>query len=333
MYYDGRFEESLELLNRSLENIPYELKALIVGGHALVELKRYVEAIDYYDRALNINPRDEGVVFSKKTATELLLKEEGRPIAPTLNEEERKLTERQIKKKEIEKMHEELKKEKDSQRKMYDYSLENKIQNQPSIKSSNSMDNTKSTMEIVGKVTSKTIDQTVDQINTSEFSSEFDERFDSAVEQIPDRAVIVAKNTAICAGTLCFLESENQDESLLDYAIEVNPQISSSLNYYIPTDTKDVSEIWLDGGINNTEFLTSTTYFIREQGKTRMISFEILKSSQNIDEFLIPAWLKNNVFWWINGYISDQEFINGLEYLIDVKIIKLLLIKTKLVGI
>jgi len=225
----------------------------------------------------------------------------------------------------------------DSQRKMYDYSSENieetSVSEPESVKPNNSINNTKSTMEIVDKDTSTTIDQTVDQINTSEFSSEPNERFDPPIEGIPDRAATVIKETVLCAGTLCFLESENQDESLLDYAIEVNPQISSSLNYYIPTDTKDVSEIWLDGGINNTEFLTSTTYFIREQGKTRMISFEILKSSQNIDEFLIPAWLKNNVSWWINGYISDQEFINGLEYLINYKIIKLLLIKTKLVGI
>ena len=333
LYYDGQFEESLELMERSLQNIPYELKALIVGGHALVGLERYVEAIDYYDRALNINPSDESVLYSKKTTVEIILqKNGGRPNAATLNQEEQKLTELAIKKKELKQIQEELKKEKDSQRKMYDYLPENKIENPSSIESNNSMDNTKNAIEIVDKDT----DKTIDQINTSEFSSEFDEGFDSAIEGIPERAVTIAQQTVVCAGELCFLAKEenqdkSQDESLLDYTIQVNPQLSSSLNYYIPKDTKYVSEFWIDGGINDVEFLTSITYFIREQGKTRMISFEIFEDSQNYDKFSIPDWLKNNVSWWIDGYISDQDFINGLEYLINEKILELLF-KIRFVG-
>jgi len=340
LYYDGQFEKSLEMMERSLQNIPYELKALIIGGHALVELERYEEAMAYYDRALNINPRDDGVIYSQRTAAELLLKETGGVLYDnSLNEEKRKRAELEIKKNELKQKQAELKKQIDSKRKMYDYLSENKIEDQlsikdlkniqqsePSIKSINSADNLKTAIKIVDKG----INKTIDQIN----AYELDERLDSAIEEIPDRAVTAIKKTAICAEEFCFLdESIDQNKSFLNYTIQTNPQISNSTNYYIPQNTKNIGKIWLVDSITDTEFLTSTTYFIREQGKTRMISFEILKSSQNIDEFLIPAWLKNNVSWWINGYISDQEFINGLEYLIDVKIIKLLLIKTKLVGI
>jgi len=37
----------------------------------------------------------------------------------------------------------------------------------------------------------------------------------------------------------------------------------------------------------------------------------------------VPDWLKNNAGWWAEGKISEGEFLNGLEYLISKKIIKL----------
>ena len=36
----------------------------------------------------------------------------------------------------------------------------------------------------------------------------------------------------------------------------------------------------------------------------------------------IPPWLKNNVKWWIDGQISDEDFLVGIKYLISNQIIK-----------
>jgi len=35
----------------------------------------------------------------------------------------------------------------------------------------------------------------------------------------------------------------------------------------------------------------------------------------------IPNWIKNNANWWSSDSISDEEFILGLEHLIDIGII------------
>ncbi len=37
----------------------------------------------------------------------------------------------------------------------------------------------------------------------------------------------------------------------------------------------------------------------------------------------IPLWVKNNAKWWAEGKISDEEYINALQYLIDEGILKL----------
>ena len=44
---------------------------------------------------------------------------------------------------------------------------------------------------------------------------------------------------------------------------------------------------------------------------------------QKIDDRTIPYWIKNNAGWWSDGKISDVDFITGIEYLINNKIINL----------
>jgi len=41
-----------------------------------------------------------------------------------------------------------------------------------------------------------------------------------------------------------------------------------------------------------------------------------------IAEYQIPNWIKDNAKWWAEGLISDQDYINGLQYLISQGILK-----------
>ncbi len=37
----------------------------------------------------------------------------------------------------------------------------------------------------------------------------------------------------------------------------------------------------------------------------------------------IPSWVKNNAGWWADGTITDNDFVQGIQYLINQKIIKI----------
>ncbi len=37
----------------------------------------------------------------------------------------------------------------------------------------------------------------------------------------------------------------------------------------------------------------------------------------------IPTWIKNNAKWWADGTIGDSDFVSGIQYLINQKIIKI----------
>jgi len=51
------------------------------------------------------------------------------------------------------------------------------------------------------------------------------------------------------------------------------------------------------------------------------IPFEI--NDKNIHEIDIPKWVKNVVYWWVQGIISDKDFTQMTNYLIDKNIISI----------
>ena len=52
-----------------------------------------------------------------------------------------------------------------------------------------------------------------------------------------------------------------------------------------------------------------------------MIENKIIKVSTYVNKEnstdVIPSWIKNNAGWWSSGKISDNDFLTGIEYLIE----------------
>ena len=66
-----------------------------------------------------------------------------------------------------------------------------------------------------------------------------------------------------------------------------------------------------------TYFLLGLEYLV-EKG-VLMIS-DLPEETKN-QEYKIPDWVKNNAKWWSDNKISDEEFLNGMQYLIENQII------------
>jgi len=59
------------------------------------------------------------------------------------------------------------------------------------------------------------------------------------------------------------------------------------------------------------------------------VSFSLAKLSDDepvqkdsTPEIKIPEWIKNNADWWAQGLISDDDFIKGIQYLVEQEIIR-----------
>jgi len=100
---------------------------------------------------------------------------------------------------------------------------------------------------------------------------------------------------------------------------------SSAQDAQIPSWIQNVAGWWASGDISETEFLTGIEYLINNN----IILLDFVPCNYEIQSQTIspsksvPDWIKNNANWWSENLIDDIDFFNGLQYLIEHKIIKI----------
>jgi len=47
-----------------------------------------------------------------------------------------------------------------------------------------------------------------------------------------------------------------------------------------------------------------------------------LPESETSTEENIPEWVRNNAGWWADGILPDEDFINGIKFLVEQRIIQ-----------
>jgi hypothetical protein len=78
---------------------------------------------------------------------------------------------------------------------------------------------------------------------------------------------------------------------------------------------------------------TNSTFLVQNENKTGKYYLEYLDNQKDLYDFssftvssggfTIPSWIKNNAKWWSEGSLGDQDFIKGIQYLIQNDILKI----------
>jgi len=92
-----------------------------------------------------------------------------------------------------------------------------------------------------------------------------------------------------------------------------------SHNGQIPAWIKSTARWWADGSITNNDFADNVQLMIDEKIiNTPELPGQELDNSQQ----KVPSWIRNNAMWWVEGLISEDEFVAGVQYLTQQGIIK-----------
>jgi len=112
--------------------------------------------------------------------------------------------------------------------------------------------------------------------------------------------------------------------SLLGSNILVIPNTFAQEDTQIPDWIKNVAGWWANNDISENEFVAGIEYLINNN--IILLNFVPCNDeiqSQYGDSKFVPDWIKNNANWWSENLIGDIDFINGIQYLIEYKIIKI----------
>jgi len=124
--------------------------------------------------------------------------------------------------------------------------------------------------------------------------------------------------------------------SMLEFykALEINPNSVLALNgmglgfgnfgEYSEAETYFKKSLEINPGNKITQ-----NYLISLENLMKKYSLNVFENPTQKPDFLkmmeekiIPSWIKNSAGWWADNKINDNDFISGIEYLLENKIIK-----------
>ena len=100
--------------------------------------------------------------------------------------------------------------------------------------------------------------------------------------------------------------------------IEAVDPYSQEKEHTIPDWIRNNAEWWAQGAIGDSDFVSGIQYLIKE-GIMQIPETEQTGTASGTEE--IPSWIKNNADWWAQGLISDDDFVTGIQYLVQQGII------------
>ena len=84
-------------------------------------------------------------------------------------------------------------------------------------------------------------------------------------------------------------------------------------NICIPDLVKTITGNWLTGNISDGFLIDAFQRHIDQ----RLINIPVEINEKNVYEIDVPDWMMNMGYWWIQGIISDKEFSQCINYLVE----------------
>jgi hypothetical protein len=112
--------------------------------------------------------------------------------------------------------------------------------------------------------------------------------------------------------------AEYRDKKSPEVAVEIQHEGDKD-NSEIPQWIKNSVKWWAEGKINELDFILGIQDLIRKgilsPPTPEDLTLDELEENQSYG-VKIPKYVKQTSLWWTEGKISDQEFVDGIQYLI-----------------
>ena len=90
----------------------------------------------------------------------------------------------------------------------------------------------------------------------------------------------------------------------------------------VPGWVQSTAQFWIDGNVSDREFIDALGFLVKE----KIIDVEADSQETNpeqleANESEIPDWIAQSTEWWIKGEISEDQFLEGIKWMIQNQVI------------
>jgi len=108
-------------------------------------------------------------------------------------------------------------------------------------------------------------------------------------------------------------------DGYIDEANELGNILELQKTSRVPDWIKNNAKWWSEGQIDDSDFVSGIQHLINE----KIINIpDLPEQASETTEEKVPDWIRNNAGWWADGLITEDDFVKGIEFLVEQGIIK-----------
>ena len=90
----------------------------------------------------------------------------------------------------------------------------------------------------------------------------------------------------------------------------------------VPGWVQSTAQFWVDENVSDREFTDAIGYLVKEKIIDVEVEPQLTEPEEPIDEEpQVPAWIAQSTKWWIDGQVPEDQFLEGIKWMIQNKII------------
>lgn len=90
----------------------------------------------------------------------------------------------------------------------------------------------------------------------------------------------------------------------------------------VPEWVQTTAKFWVDGKVSDMEFTSGLGYLVKQNIIQVDVEPESGEEVLSGEESEVPAWIAQTTEWWINGEVPEDQFLEGIKWMIKNKIIR-----------
>lgn len=99
-----------------------------------------------------------------------------------------------------------------------------------------------------------------------------------------------------------------------------NPAVNSQVN--VPEWIKSTAKFWIDGDVSDKEFVDALGFLVKQKVIDVNVESNLTEEDTPKNKIpQVPAWISQTTDWWINGEVPEDQFLEGIKWMIKNKII------------
>lgn len=91
----------------------------------------------------------------------------------------------------------------------------------------------------------------------------------------------------------------------------------------VPEWVQSTARFWIDKDVSDREFTDALGFLVKERiidVKVEPVSSEA--ETPSIEEPKVPAWISQTTNWWISGDVPEDQFLEGIKWMIENRVIR-----------